>query len=77
MAHHVFGVVARIERGLKDFDPLSRNAGPGEAANQFFGLARKHGAAHHFNPPPARGVVAVANAWFNKQGTGGLKKMET
>ena len=66
VAHHVFGVVAGVEGGLEDFDPLPGNAGTGEAANQLFGFARKHGAAHHFNPAPARGVVAVANAGFNK-----------
>ena len=64
--HDILSVIARIERGLENFDLLPGNARAREAPNQLLGLARKHGAANHFQPAPARSLVTRTNAGFNK-----------
>lgn len=51
----LFGV-AHVDAGFEDLDFLIGELGPFQAADQLLRLARKHRAAHHFDPAFAAGV---------------------
>jgi len=48
MAHHLLVAVAGINGRLEDFYLLFGKLGTTESADEFFGLAGEHGAAHYF-----------------------------
>ncbi|GGG57993.1 hypothetical protein GCM10011378_37610 [Hymenobacter glacieicola] len=66
-------MVARIEGGLENLDPLAGNLGPVQPPDQLLSLAGKHGAAHNFNPAPAGNITAGTDAGFDKHRRVGKK----
>lgn len=55
VADDFIDAVARIPGGFEDLDRLPGDLGAPEAADQFLGLAGKHGAADHLEPAATRG----------------------
>ena len=60
VVRHHFGLrIARVDGRLEDFDPLAGEFGALQPSDEFLCLARKHGAADDFNPPPPPGFLYV------------------
>ena len=49
MRHDISFRIARVDGRLVNFDALTGNAGALQAADEFFGFSREHGAANHFD----------------------------